>query len=89
MSYTTHIEVEEVVLRKNDNSRSKQPKYKEKNRDHSAKSTEVSTGKGTDQRYVPYVFKKDEPKTKAREETTIRPRFRVLQRSYRHGRGGA
>ena len=27
--------------------------------------------------YVLYVAKKDEPKTKAREETEIRPKFRV------------
>jgi len=44
----THIEAGEVVLRKNGSSRSKQPKYKENNQDHSAWSNEVSTEKITD-----------------------------------------
>jgi len=72
-----HIEAEEVVLRKNASSRSKQPMHKENTRDHSSRSNEASTEKGTNLRYVLYVAKKNEPKTKAREETTIRPRFRV------------
>jgi len=63
------------VLKKNDNSRSKQSRYKENNRDRFAKSNEAFIEKRTNLRYVPYVPKKDEPKTKVREETTIRPRF--------------
>jgi len=74
---TTHIEAEEVVLRKNDNSCLKQPKYKENSRDRSIRSVEVSIEKRANQRYVLYVAKKDEPKAKAKEETTIRPKFRV------------
>jgi len=58
----------------------KQLKYKENNRDRSVRSSEVSIEKRTDQRYVPYVAKKDEPKAKAREETTIIPKFRVSYR---------
>ena len=65
------------MLRKDDNSRSKQPKYKENRRDRFARSGETFTDKRTNPRYVPYVAKKDEPKTKAMEETTIWPRFRV------------
>jgi len=38
---TTHIEAEEVVLKKNDNSRSKQPGYKESSRDRSLRGDEV------------------------------------------------
>jgi len=74
---TTHIEVEEAMLRKNGNSRLKQPKYKENNRDRSIRSSEVSIEKRAYQRYVPYVAKKDEPKAKAMEETTIRPKFQI------------
>jgi len=65
------------VLKKNEGSRSKQPKHKENSRDRSSRSNEASTEKRTDLRYVPYVAKKEEPETRAREETMIRPRFRV------------
>jgi len=37
----------------------------------------TSTEKRMDTRYVPYVARKDEPKMKVREESTIRPKFRV------------
>jgi len=72
---TTHIEVEEVMLRKNGSSRSTQPKHKENNRDRFARSNEAPTEKRTNMRYVLYVAKKHEPKRKAREETTIKPKF--------------
>jgi len=74
---TAHIKAEEVVLRKNGSSRSKQPRHKESSRDHSIRSNEAPIEKRTNSRYVLYVTKKDEPKTKVKEETTIRPRFRV------------
>jgi len=72
---TAHIEVKEVVLRKNGSSRSKQPMHKENSRDCSVRSNETSTEKRTNLRYVPYVAKKNESKIKAREETTIISRF--------------
>jgi len=43
----------------------------------SMRSNEAPTKKRTNLRYVPYVAKKDEPKTKVRDETSTRPRFRV------------
>jgi len=49
----------EAILRKNINSRSKQPMYKESGRDHFSKNDDVSTSKRFDQRYVPYIAKKD------------------------------
>jgi len=58
---TTHIEAEEVVLKKNGSSRMKQPRYKENNQDRSVRSSEVSIEKRADQRYVPYLTKKNEP----------------------------
>jgi len=64
-------------LKRSCSSRLKQPRHKENNRDHSIRRNEASTEKRTNMWYVPYVAKKDEPKKKAREETTIRPRFRV------------
>jgi len=79
---TTHIEAEEDVLRKNGSLRSKQPRYNENNRDHSARSNEVFIEKRTDQRYVPYVAKKEEHKTKAKEEMEIRPRFWVSYKEF-------
>ena len=72
-----HIEAEKVMLRKNGNSWSKKPRHKENDRDCSSRSNEASTGKRRKLRYIPYVAKKDELVTKAMEETTIRPRFRV------------
>ena len=74
---TTLIEPEEVVLKKNGRSRSKQPGYKENSWDRFVRRNETSTEKRKDSRYILYVAKKDEPKTKAKEETTIRLRFRV------------
>jgi len=74
---TTHIEAEEVVLGKNNNSRSKQPRYKVNGRDRSSRSDEVSTSKQSDQRYVPYIAKKDDPKNQASEEKIIRPKLWV------------
>jgi len=79
---TAHIEAEEVVLRKTGNLRSKQPIYKEGNRDRSVISIEASLEKRSDLRYVPYVAKKDKPKTKAREETTIRPKFQISYKEF-------
>jgi len=35
----------------------------------------MSTSKKTDQRYVPYIAKKDKSKNQAREESLIRPKF--------------
>ena len=72
-----HIEAEEIVLRKNGSSRSKQPRSKEFNRDWSLGVNETSIKKRTDSRYVPYVAKRDEPKTKVREGSATRPKFRV------------
>jgi len=37
------------------------------------RSNEAPTEKRMDPRYVLYTAKKDDPKAKAREETTIRP----------------
>jgi len=70
-----HIKAEEAVLRKNGSSRSKQPRPKESNRDQSLRVNETSAEKRTDSRYVPYVAKRDEPKTKAREGSTTIPKF--------------
>jgi len=72
---TAHIEAKEVVLKKNGSSRSKQPRHKESSRDHSMRRNGALTEKRTGPRHVPYVAKKDEPKVKAREKMTIRPRF--------------
>jgi len=74
---TTHIEAEGAVLRKNSISWSKQPRHKENNRDRSNRSNKASAGKRMNPRYVPYVVKKEEPETRAREEATIRTRFQV------------
>jgi len=63
----TNIEAEEVVLRKNDNSRSKQPRPKESNKDWPMRVNETFVEKRTHSRDVPYVAKRDEPKMKARE----------------------
>jgi len=74
----THIEAENVVLRKNGNSNSKQSRPKESNRDRPLRVNETSAEKRTDSRYVPYVAKKDEPKMKVREKSTTRPKYRVF-----------
>jgi len=74
---TAHIKAEEVVLRKNGTSHSKQTKYKENNRDHPARSREAPTEKRVNQRYIPYVAKKNESKVKGRKEASARPRFQV------------
>jgi len=67
---------EEIVLRKNDSSHSRQPRSKESNR-RPLWVNETSAEKRTHLRYVPYVGRKDEPKMKAREELIARPKFRV------------
>jgi len=72
-----HIEVEEVVLRKNDNSCSRKPKPKERNRYQPLQVHETSVEKRINSRYVSYVDKKDESWEKAREEPQARPKFRV------------
>jgi len=72
---TAHTEAKKAVLRKNGSSRSKQPRPKENSRYRSAKCNEASTEKRTNPRYVSYVVKNNEPKTKSREETTIRLKF--------------
>jgi len=68
---TAHIEAEEVVLRKNGRSQSKQPRHKKNGRDCSHRKNEASIAKRTDLRYVPYVSKKDKPEMKVKGETTI------------------
>jgi len=70
-----HIKAEEAMLKKNGSSRSKQPRPKESNRDRSLRVNETSVEKRTDSRYVPYVAKRDEPKMKAKEGSTTRPKF--------------
>jgi len=60
-----HIEVEEAMLRKNGSSRSKQPRPRESNQDRFLRVNETSVEKRTDSRYVPYVTRRDEPKTKS------------------------
>jgi len=40
----------------------------------------VSIGKRFDQRYVPYIAKKDEPKNQASKEKIIIPKFSVSYR---------
>ena len=72
-----HIEAKETILRKNGSSRSKQPKPKESNWDWSLRENDTSTKKRTDSRYVPYVAKRDQPKTKAREGLATKPKFWV------------
>jgi len=74
---TTHIKAKKTMLRKNSSSLLKQPRHKENSRDRSNRSNEASIGKRTNLRYVLYVSKKEEPEIRAREKTTIRPRFRV------------
>ena len=59
---------------KNDNSHSKQPRPKESNQNRSLRVNETSGKNRTDSRYVPYVAKRDEPKTKAREGSETRPK---------------
>ena len=78
----THIEMKETVLRKNYISRSRQPRPNESNLDWPMRVNETSAEKRTDSRYVPYVAKKDEPKMKAREESTTRPKFRVSYKEH-------
>jgi len=72
-----HIEAEEVVLRKNDNSHSRQPKSKENNRAQPLRVNETSAQKRMDSRYVPYVARKDELEMKAIKDSTARPKFQV------------
>jgi len=59
-----HIEAEEVVLRKNDNSHSRQPRPKESSQARPLRVNETSFDKRMNSRYVPYVARKDEPKMK-------------------------
>jgi len=60
-----HIEAEEVMLRKNGSSHSRQPRFKESNRAQPLQVNETSVEKRMNLRYVPYVAKKYEPKMKA------------------------
>ena len=73
-----HIEGEEVVVRMNDRSRLRQPGPKESNQAWPLRVKETSTEKRTDSRYVSYIDKRDEPKTKGREESDTRPKFWVF-----------
>jgi len=73
----SHIEAEKAVVRKNGNSHLKQPRSEESARAQPLRVNETSTEKRTDSRYVSYVAKRNEPKTKAREELVTRPQFRV------------
>jgi len=63
------------VLRKNDNSHTRKPRPKERNRVWPLQVNETSAEKRTDLRYVQYVVRNDEPKMKAREESIARPKF--------------
>jgi len=71
----THIEAEEVVARKNNSSYSRKPRPTESSRARPLQVHDTSTLKRTHSRYVPYVAKRNEPKTKAREESVTRPKF--------------
>jgi len=64
-----HIEAEEVVVRKNDNSHLRRPKHKESGQARPLRVNETSVEKRIDSTYVPYVTKRDEPKKKARQES--------------------
>jgi len=69
------IEVEKFVIRKNDTSHLRQPRPKESDQARPLRVNETSAEKRTNLRYVPYVAKRDEPKTKAREESATQPKF--------------
>jgi len=72
-----HIEVEVTVARKNGSSCSRQPRPKESSRARPLWVNETSAKKITNSRYVSFVAKRNEPKTKAREEPVTQPQFRV------------
>ena len=73
-----HIEVVEAIVRKNNNSYVRQPGSKESAPTCPLGVNKISANKRTNWRYVPYVTKRDEPKTKGREELDNWPRFRVF-----------
>jgi len=74
----THINAEEAVATKSGSSCSRQPKPKESSQaSQPLRVNETSTEKKMDSRYAPYACRKNEPKTKAREELEFRPKFRV------------
>jgi len=75
--FVAPIEAEDTVLRKNGNSCLRQPRPKESNRYRPLQVNETSFKKTTDSRYVLHVAKKDEPKMKARKESTTWPKLRV------------
>jgi len=65
------------VVRKNDNLHLRQASPKEIDRARPLRVNETSTEKRMNSRYVPYVAKRNEPKTKAKEELATRSKFRV------------
>jgi len=72
-----HIKAKEVVVRKNNSSHLRQPRPKESVRARPLRVNETSTKKRINSRYMTYVAKSDEPKTKAREDSDTQPKFRV------------
>jgi len=57
-------------------SLSRHPKPKDSIRARPLRVNETLAGKRMDSRYVPYLAKRNEPKTKAKGELTFRPMFR-------------
>ena len=62
---TTHIEMEEAIQGKKVNEQPKQGRYKENKQEHRPKSTEVSSGQRSDQRYIPYAYKRNDMKDRS------------------------
>ena len=69
-----HIEAEEAIVKKNDNLHLRQSRSKESARGRPLRVNETLAEKRTNSRYVLYIAKRDEPKTKGREESDTFPR---------------
>jgi len=59
------------VARNHDNSSSRQPEPKKSSRAQPLRVNETSNEKRADLKYAPYAAKRNEPKSKAREESTV------------------
>jgi len=75
-----HIEVEEEIQRKKVNEQPKQGRYKVNGREHRPKSTEEFSGRRSDERCIPYVYKRDNMKDRS-DNDLPRPKFSTSYKS--------
>jgi len=73
----THISVEKAVYVKRNNTYPGQAKPKEGSRAQPLRVHEVVAKKRSDARRAPYTARKNQPKTKAREDLPFRPKFQM------------